>query len=47
MKVIRARLSYSNVVATLALVLALGGVSYAAMKLPKNSVGGKQIRRTR
>src|SRR5690242_708372 len=45
MKAIRARLSYANVVATLALVLALGGVSYAAIKLPKNSVGTKQIKK--
>jgi hypothetical protein len=45
MKAIRARLSYANVVATLALVLALGGVSYAATKLPKNSVGAKQLRK--
>ncbi|HEY1356216.1 MAG TPA: hypothetical protein VGF09_07860 [Solirubrobacterales bacterium] len=44
MKAIRARLSYANVVATLALVLALGGVSWAATKLPKNSVGTKQIK---
>jgi hypothetical protein len=44
MKAIRARLSYANVVATLALVLALGGVSYAATKLPKNSVDTKQIK---
>jgi hypothetical protein len=44
MKAIRTRLSYANVVATLALVLALGGVSYAATKLPKNSVGTKQIK---
>jgi len=45
MKSIRARLSYANVVATLALVLALGGVGYAATKLPKNSVGAKQIKK--
>src|SRR5262249_24703864 len=44
MKAIRSRLSYANVVATLALVLALGGVSWAATKLPKNSVGTKQIK---
>jgi len=30
--------SYANVTATLALVIALGGTSYAAIKLPKNSV---------
>jgi Collagen triple helix repeat (20 copies) len=41
---IRARLTYANVVASLALFLALGGVSYAAVTLPKNSVGSKQIR---
>jgi hypothetical protein len=44
MQVIRTRLTYANVVATMALVLALGGVSYAAIKLPKNSVGTKQIK---
>lgn len=38
------RLSYSNVVATLALFVALGGTSYAAVKLPKNSVGSTQLR---
>jgi hypothetical protein len=38
------RLTYANVVATLALFLALGGVSYAATQLPKNSVGSKQIK---
>jgi hypothetical protein len=41
---IRTRLTYANVVASLALFLALGGVSYAAVTLPKNSVGSKQIR---
>ena len=30
--------SYANVTATLALVIALGGTSYAAIKLPRNSV---------
>lgn len=38
------RLSYANVTATLALFVALGGTSYAALKLPSNSVGSKQIR---
>ena len=38
-----ARLSYANVVATLALFVALGGASYAAVALPKNSVHSKQI----
>lgn len=38
------RLSYANVTATLALFVALGGTSYAAIKLPRNSVGSAQIR---
>jgi hypothetical protein len=42
---LRPRLSYANVVATLALFLALCGGSYAALKLPKNSVGSKQLRK--
>jgi hypothetical protein len=33
-----------NVVAYLALFVALGGTSYAALKLPKNSVGSGQIK---
>jgi hypothetical protein len=37
-------LTYANVTATLALFIALGGSSYAALKLPRNSVGSKQIR---
>ena len=41
---IRCRLNYADVVATLALFIALGGVSWAAVKLPRNSVGGPQIR---
>ena len=36
-------LSYSNVMSTLALFLALGGTSYA-LTLPRNSVGSNQIR---
>lgn len=38
------RLSYSNVVATVALFVALGGASYAAIQLPKESVGSKQLK---
>jgi hypothetical protein len=33
-----------NVLALLALMVALGGTSYAAFSLPSNSVGGRQIR---
>lgn len=43
MKSRRPRLTYANVVATIALFAALGGVSYAATTLPKNSVGTQQI----
>jgi hypothetical protein len=39
------RLTYANVVASLALFAALGGVSYAAGVLPKNSVGTAQLQK--
>ncbi|MFN8216811.1 MAG: hypothetical protein U0R71_09470 [Solirubrobacterales bacterium] len=42
---LRKRITYANVMATIAVFLALGGVSYAAFKLPKNSVGSKQLKR--
>jgi hypothetical protein len=35
---------YANVTATMALVLALGGTSYAAIKLPRNSVTSKTVK---
>ncbi len=38
------RLSYANVVATAALFISLGGVSYAAFVLPPHSVGPRQLR---
>ena len=41
---LRGRLTYANVTASLALFVALGGTSYAAITLPRNSVGPKQIR---
>jgi hypothetical protein len=44
-KLPRPRLSYANVIATLALFLALGGVSYAAVVVPKNSVGTEQLKK--
>jgi len=40
---IRSRLSYANVMATIAVFGLLGGASYAAVNLPKNSVGPSQI----
>ena len=39
------RITYANVTATLALVLALGGTSYAVSKLPPNSVRTPQLQR--
>jgi hypothetical protein len=41
---IRGKLTYANVMATIAVFIALGGASYAAVKLPKNSVGTKQLK---
>jgi hypothetical protein len=46
MKYLRCRLTYANVIATLALFLALGGATaFAASQLGKNSVGGKQLKK--
>ena len=39
----RPRATFANVVSCLALFVALGGASYAAVALPRNSVGPKQI----
>jgi hypothetical protein len=41
---IRARLTYANVMSSIAVFLVLGGSAYAATQLPKNSVGSKQIK---
>jgi hypothetical protein len=42
----RPRLTYANVTATLALIIAVGGASaFAATHLSKNSVGAKQIKK--
>ncbi len=42
---IRSRLTYANVVATMALFIAVGGATaFAAVQLKKNSVGTKQIK---
>src|SRR4051794_2655470 len=42
---VRSGLSYANVVATMALFVALGGGAYAAVTLPKNSVGRRQLKK--
>jgi hypothetical protein len=41
---LRQRLTYANVMATLAVFMVLGGGAYAATRLPANSVGSKQLR---
>ena len=38
------RLTFANVTSSLALFIALGGASYAAIKVPANSVGTKQVK---
>ena len=43
MRRLRPHLTYANVVASIAVFIALGGTSYAVVALPKNSVGAKQI----
>jgi hypothetical protein len=40
----RRHLSFANVTAALALFVALGGTGYAAIQIPRNSVGAAQIR---
>ena len=46
MKHLRGKLTYANVISTLCLFLLLGGgAAYAAIKLPRNSVGARQIKR--
>jgi hypothetical protein len=41
---LRRHLTYANVVASLALFLALGGAAFAATQLPRNSVGTGQLK---
>jgi hypothetical protein len=43
MQWIRTRLSFANVMSVIAVFIALGGTTYAAVTLPKNSVKAKQI----
>jgi hypothetical protein len=42
---VRSKLTYANAMSSLALFVALGGVSWAAVTLPANSVGKRQIKR--
>jgi hypothetical protein len=45
MERIRTHFTSAHLIAMLALFVALGGTTYAALKLPKNSVGAKQIKK--
>lgn len=46
MRHLRGKLTYSNVISTLCLLLLLGGgTAYAATHLPKNSVGARQLKK--
>jgi len=41
---LRAGITYANAMSTIAVFIALGGTTYAAVTLPRNSVGSAQIR---
>ena len=41
---VRRHLTFANIMSVVAVFIALGGASYAAVNLPKNSVGTKQIK---
>lgn len=45
MKQIRKRLTYANVMSSIAVFVVLGGAAVAATQLPKNSVGSKQLKK--
>jgi hypothetical protein len=44
-KQIRKRLTYANVMSSIAVFMVLGGAAFAATQLPKNSVGSKQLKK--
>jgi hypothetical protein len=44
LKQLRKRLTYANVMSSIAVFLVLGGAAVAAVQLPKNSVGKKQLK---
>jgi hypothetical protein len=41
---VRSKITHANIVASLARFVALGGISYAAITIPKNSIGPKQLK---
>jgi hypothetical protein len=44
-KQLRKRLTYANVMSSIAVFMVLGGAAFAAAQLPKNSVGSKQLKK--
>lgn len=44
MNALRGHLTFANVMSVVAVFIALGGASYAAINLPKNSVGTEQLK---
>jgi hypothetical protein len=44
LRALQAKLTYANVVATLALFCALGGGAYAALRVPPDSIGSRQLK---
>ena len=45
LRTVQAHASYANVMATVAVFVAVGGTSYAAITLPRDSVGQREIKR--
>ena len=43
---IRSRMSFAVVISAIAIAVALAGTGYAALKLPRNSVGAKQLKKS-
>src|SRR5262245_29879075 len=44
MRAVRKRLTYANVMSSIAVFVVLGGAAFAATKIPKKSVGAKQLK---
>ncbi|MDQ2939944.1 MAG: hypothetical protein M3R23_05380, partial [Actinomycetota bacterium] len=44
LKRLRSKLTYANVMATIAVFLVLTGIGFAVAKLPRKSVGNKQLK---
>src|SRR5436190_22431342 len=45
MRKVSAKLSFANVMSVVAVFIALGGASYAAVNIPNNSVGSADIKK--